>query len=134
MTSPFDSVDVIETEPETSYVTDQPTWNLKCIVLTLLLAGGYWYLPKRNKWILLALLFFPYLALAWYDYWYACERNMGPTYLSLFYKWFKPQDSDQIRAYENWDPEIKRKVWAVDLVLAVVLIALAPWFWHWKPK
>lgn len=112
----------------------QPTWNLKCIVLTVALAAGYWWLPKRNKWILLALLYFPYLALAWYDHWYACRRNMGPTYLSLFYAWGKPRDSTQIKQYKAWDPAIRRRVWAVDLCLLALALSLVPWFLRWRPS
>lgn len=67
--------------------------NIKCIIFSLLLAGGYWYLPKRRLWILVALLYFPYLALAWYDYYYKCQSGLlQPTvfpfgeYLYLPYK------------------------------------------------
>jgi hypothetical protein len=68
-----------------------------------LLAGGYWYLPSRNKYVLAALAYFPYLALAWYDWIYACQH--GPTYLAHFYSWAKPQGSRQIQIYKNWAPE-----------------------------
>lgn len=117
-----------------NYVMDPPTWNLKCIVLTALLAGGYWFLPRHNKWVLLALLTLPYVALAWYDHWYACKRNMGPTYLALFYGWLKPRDSKQIQAYRKWHPDIKRRVLIVDLFLLAALLATAPAFLRWNPK
>lgn len=113
--------------------TREPTWNVKCILLTAFLALGYWYAPQRNKWILLALLFFPYLALAWYDFLYSCEENLGPTYLSLFYAWFKPRRSQQIQDFQRWDPEIKRRVLVVDGVLLVVVLSLVPWFLTWNP-
>lgn len=111
----------------------EPAVNWKCIVFTLVLAGGYWFLPHRNKWVLLALLYFPYLVLAWYDYLYQCKRNMGPTYLSVFYWWAKPQDSKQIQEYKKWDPEIKRKVLLVDYILLFIVIMLIPAFLKWKP-
>ena len=85
----------------------KPVVNWKCIWFTLALAGGYWFLPKKNKWILLALLYFPYIVLAFYDHHYDCKRNMGPTYLAMFYHWAKPQDSKQIKDYKNWCPDIK---------------------------
>lgn len=53
--------------------------NLKCIIFTLILALGYWYLPKKNYIILIFLLWFPYIALAWYDYIYRCKDKMKPT-------------------------------------------------------
>jgi len=115
--------------------TGEPVWNLKCIVFTTVLAAGYWFLPPHNKWILLALLYVPYIVLAWYDYWFACERNMGPTYLSLFYWWAKPPESEQIHEYKNWDPRIKKKVLIVDAVIATVALGLfIGVFLPWKPK
>lgn len=111
----------------------EPVVNWKCILLTGVLASGYWFLPKRNKWILAALLYFPYLALAWYDHIYACARNMGPTYLSLFYWWAKPRDSVQIQQYVQWNPAIKRKVWIVDLILLGIGALFVPYFLKWNP-
>jgi len=116
------------------YYEGQPTVNWKCIIFTVLLSLGYWFLPYRNKWVLLALLYFPYLALAWYDYMYVCERNMGPTYLSTFYWWAKPQESKQIKQYKAWRPDIKRKVLIVDGIIILVVLALTPLFLKWKPK
>lgn len=112
---------------------EQPAVNLKCIVFTLVLAAGYWYLPARNKWVLLALLYFPYLALAHYDYWYDCRRNMGPTYLANFYWWAKPPESRQVRAYHDWSPKMKAKIAIVDAVVLLVLLLLAPAFLKWRP-
>lgn len=119
---------------EPQYYTKEPVWNLKCIVFTILLSAGYWFLPRRNKWILLALLYFPYLVLAWYDYMYVCERNMGPTYLSLFYWWGKPSESKQISDYENWDPKIKNKVLKVDIVILLIGLFVFYYFLKWNPK
>ena len=111
----------------------QPAVNLKCIVFTAILASGYWYLPSKNKWVLLALLYLPYLALAWYDYWYKCERNLGPTYLAMYYWWAKPTQSKQVVTYKNWNPAIKKKVLTVDLIILGILVGLAPAFLKWKP-
>ena len=97
------------------------------------LAASYWFLPPRNKWVLLALSYFPYLALAWYDWIYACQHNFGPTYLAHFYSWAKPQSSSQIEIYKNWIPSIKLKVQLVDLTIAIILALLIPTFLHWKP-
>lgn len=111
-----------------------PALNLKCIVFTFLLSLGYWFLPSRNKFVLVALAYFPYLALAWYDWIYACQHNFGPTYLAHFYEWAKPQSSRQIQIYKNWDPAIKNKVILIDLAVLVALIALIPLFLRWKPQ
>ena len=111
-----------------------PVVNWKCIYFTLLLSTGYWYLPPRNKWILLAMLYFPYIALAYYDHWYRCQRNMGPTYLALFYHWAKPQDSEQIKVYKNWCPKIKNKVLAIDCLILVIVALLFPFFLRWNKK
>lgn len=68
-------------------------FNLKCVVFTALLAGGYWYLPRRNLVVLVLLLWLPYIALAWYDYMYKCQQALGPTLVPFGqYVWlpFKP--------------------------------------------
>ena len=112
---------------------EQPTWNTKCIVFTMVLATGYWFLPPQNKWILLLLMYFPYLVLAWYDYSYQCKRAMGPTYLSIFYAWFKPQASKQIQDFLNWNPVIRNKVLVVDCVVLSLVLLLTPAFLRWRP-
>ena len=111
-----------------------PAANVKCIVFTILLASGYWFLPSRNKWVLVALAYFPYLALAWYDWLYKCQHNFGPTYLAHFYSWAKPQNSRQIKIYNNWNPQIKQRVAFVDIFVALCLLALLPVFLSWKPQ
>jgi hypothetical protein len=111
-----------------------PALNLKCIVFTAALASGYWFLPAKNKYVLAGLAYFPYLILAWYDWIYLCKHNFGPTYLANFYSWAKPQSSSQIKIYKNWAPDIKLRVQAVDLVVAVILLSLLPAFIRWKPS
>lgn len=59
------------------------SFNLKCIVFTAAVAGGYWWLPRRSWWVLLTLLWLPYVAMAWYDYAYDCRDKMGPTLVPL---------------------------------------------------
>tara|TARA_X000001036_G_C20550058_1_gene753989 strand:- start:248 stop:628 length:381 start_codon:yes stop_codon:yes gene_type:complete len=122
--------------PKTNKPYDEtpPSINLKCIVFTILLALGYWYLPKKNKWILLILLYFPYLVLAWYDYYYDCGRNFGPTYLMHYYEFFKPKESRQRKLYDNWHPKYKRRVLIVDIIVLLGIIIIAPYFLKWKPK
>jgi len=125
-----------EINPKTNKPYDEtpPAANIKCIIFTLILALGYWFLPSKNKWVLLLLLYIPYLALAWYDFIYNCEHNMGPTYLALYYAWAKPKDSKQIQTYNNWHPKYKKQILIVDIVILVALLAIAPSFLRWKPK
>lgn len=111
----------------------QPTGNLKCISISLGLASGYWLLPSRNKWVLAFILYFTYIAIAWYDHFYECKRVFGPTYLRLFYQWAKPPKSAQSLAYDNWCKTIKNQVLFVDIVLALILISFFPYFLRWNP-
>lgn len=55
------------------------SFNIKCIVFTAVVAGGYWALPPRRWWALALLLWLPYVAMAWYDYAYDCRDKMQPT-------------------------------------------------------
>lgn len=54
-------------------------FNVKCIAFTAVVAGGYWFLPPRQWWVLAVLLWLPYIAMAWYDYSYECRDKMQPT-------------------------------------------------------
>jgi len=89
--------------------------NIKCIIFTAILAGGYWYLPHKNLWVLAFLIWFPYIALAWYDYSYKCQDKLKPTLVPFGrYIWlpFKPPGykaefdklpPEQIQAMNNLD-------------------------------
>jgi len=89
-------------------------FNIKCIIFTALLAGGYWFLPPKNTFVLLLLLWLPYIAMAWYDYAYQC-RSLKPTIVPFGrFLWlpFKPQPykdefekmaDTQIQAMDNLD-------------------------------
>lgn len=99
---------------------EEPSLNLKCIVFSVILALFYWFAPKKNKWILLATLYFPYLIMAYYDHYYDCRRfPLRPTYLSLFYAPFKPKDSQQIKEFNNWCSKIKIRVLIVDIIVLI---------------
>ena len=111
-----------------------PAVNLKCIAFSAALAGGYWLLPARNKWVLASLVYLPYLILAWYDFVYTCQHNFGPTYLAHFYAWGKPQRSRQVQIYKNWAPEYKNRVLMVDAAVGVALLATLPAFIKWQPE
>jgi len=68
-------------------------FNIKCVIFSAMLAGGYWFLPSKNYFVLFFLLWFPYIAMAWYDYMYECRNKLGPTIVPFGrYMWlpFKP--------------------------------------------
>jgi hypothetical protein len=99
-------------------------FNLKCIVFTAVLAGGYWYLPHKNVYILLFLLWFPYLALAWYDWSYNCQSKLMPTAVPFGrYIWlpFKPPGYKQV--YEELPAEKKSIMDRVDHLTGWTILA-----------
>ena len=109
--------------------------NIKCIIFTLLLAGGYWFLPKNKIWILVALLYFPYLALAWYDYYYRCQYNLlQPTVFPFgeyLYLPFKPPDYKE--RYNKMPQERKDKMkeygrFIAAVILGIVLVLYTAYF------
>jgi hypothetical protein len=92
-------------------------FNIKCVIFTVILASGYWYLPQKNLYVLLFLLWFPYIALAWYDWAYKCTPALGPTLIPLgqyFWLPFKPpgykaayaQDVQLQEAYARMDHRV----------------------------
>jgi len=108
--------------------------NIKCIIFTLILAGGYWYLPPKNLYVLIFLLWFPYIALAWYDYSYDCQDKLKPTLVPFGrYIWlpFKPPGykeefeklpPDQIAAMNKVDHVV---FWSIIAGIASVFILRA---------
>ncbi len=100
--------------------------NIKCIVFTLLIAGGYWYLPPKKLWILVALLYFPYLALAWYDYVYDCRIGLlQPTIFPFgeyVYLPFKPPDYKE--RYEKLPQEKKDRMKEYGRLVAAIIIGV----------
>jgi len=112
---------------------DRISFNYKCIFLSLFIATFYWFAPSKNKWILAALLYLTYLALAWYDHFFQCTSNsLKPTFLYSFYGAFKPKDYQQ--QYEAWKPETKSLVATVDAGIALCLFIMVPFFLMWNPS
>lgn len=100
---------------------EEPAVNLKCVVFSVILALFYWYAPQKNKWILLLTLYVPYILMAYYDHYFECKKYpLRPTYLSLFYHFLKPGNSQQIKDYQDWCPKIKRKVLLVDIFVLII--------------
>jgi len=99
--------------------------NIKCVVFSALIAGGYWFLPYKNIAVLVALLYFPYLALAWYDYYYKCEYKLQPTIFPLgrwLYLPFKPKEYKD--AYENLSNESKNAIAKWDRFFILVILGI----------
>jgi hypothetical protein len=70
------------------------TLNIKCVVITLMIALGYWFLPYKNFYVLIFLLWFPYIAIAYYDAVYDCKDKENPTLFPFgryIFLPFKPQ-------------------------------------------
>jgi hypothetical protein len=99
--------------------------NPKCIIFSLVLAIGYWFSPHKSIPVLVALLYFPYLALAWYDYYYKCENKLEPT-IFPFGRWlylpFKPPDYK--KRYDELPPEYKDTIVRWDKFFAFVILGL----------
>ena len=94
-------------------------WNVKCVVFTALVAGGYWYLPPKNLAVLVLLLWLPYVSLAWYDYAYECRFKMQPT-IFPFGRWiflpFKPPGYKD--AYDALPDDKKAVIYRADHIAA----------------
>ena len=101
----------------------QPNW--KCVIFTFFIAGGYWWLPPKKLYILLFLLWLPYIALAWYDYMYDCHQQMQPTLLP-FGRWlflpFKPPSYQQ--AYQDLPDIAKADMDEVDHIVGWTIIVI----------
>lgn len=101
-------------------------FNVKCIIFTLVLAAGYWYLPPKNLWILAFLLWFPYIALAWYDWSYQCQDKLQPTLVPFGrYIWlpFKPPGYKE--AFEQLPKENIEAMNTLDHLVGWTLVAVA---------
>ena len=89
-------------------------FNMKCILFTAAIAGGYWFLPPKNFWVLFFLLWFPYIAIAWYDYSYNCRDKLGPSVVPFGrYIWlpFKPQGyKDEFNKMADQQIQVMNKV------------------------
>lgn len=115
---------------------DQPfSLNIKCVLFTLFLAGGYWYLPYKNIYVLLALLYFPYLALAWYDYAYKCQVGLlQPTTFLPFseYVYLPFKSPDYKERYENLPAARKEYMRFISAVLGGVALLIFLYIYNKK--
>lgn len=101
------------------------SFNVKCIVFTLAVAGGYWALPPRRWWALALLLWLPYVAMAWYDYKYDCNEKMGPTLIPFGRYLFLPfKPAGYRREYEKMAQSQLDTMSRVDHVVGWTLVSL----------
>lgn len=94
-------------------------FNVKCIVFTILVCLGYWFFPPKNWFVLVFLLWLPYISLAWYDYAYSCKDKMSPTIIPFgryFFLPFKPPDYKQ--EYKELPPEAIQAMDTLDHISA----------------
>jgi hypothetical protein len=104
-------------------------FNIKCIVFTLIVAGGYWYAPPKNVWVLLLTMWAPYVAMAWYDYMYECKDKMQPTIVPFGRYIFLPfKPPGYRREYERMAASQHAQMRRVDHAIAwVLVVGIAFW-------
>ena len=101
-------------------------FNWKCIIFTAILAAGYWFAPHKNLWVLAFLIWFPYIALAWYDYSYNCSDKLQPTIVPFGrYLWlpFKPPGYKE--EFNRLEPEKIEAMNTLDHLTAWTALAAA---------
>lgn len=110
-------------------------FNIKCVIFTAILAGGYWYLPPKNRWILVFLLWFPYIAMAWYDYSYNCQNKVKPhagPFSRYIWTPFKPQGYKD--AFNALPPEKIEQMNKVDHIFGWTLLAAIATYFVFRAK
>jgi hypothetical protein len=98
-------------------------FNIKCIIFTAFIAGGYWYLPHKNLLVLAFLLWFPYIALAWYDYAYKCEPHLGPTLIPLGQYFWLPFKPPSYKAEYAANKELQQSYQNLDHIIGWTILA-----------
>lgn len=98
--------------------------NLKCIVISLLLAFGYWVTPKQNLIVLVLILIITYIAISWYDYLYDCTPMLAGSGGFSYQSIFKPQYRDLNRAnvIPNQEYTYLKTVYMFHLFMVVPLL------------
>jgi hypothetical protein len=97
--------------------------NMKCVIFTALLAGGYWFLPTKNKIVLFTLLIVPYIAMAWYDYSYKCTNKLKPTIIPFGRMLFLPLKPKEYKdQFASLPPEALRDMDTLDHIVTWILL------------
>lgn len=119
---------------------DQPfSPNPKCIIFGLALCLSYWFVPKKNPFLLPVIFVLGYIAMAWYDYMYDCRSRLytGSSLVGVgtLDSWAKPQHRDDVPREKppgtlTKDQELayKRKVYAFHVLVVAPLFLYVGWF------
>ncbi len=110
-----------------------PNW--KCVWFTLAVAGGYWFLPPKNYWVLFVLLIVPYVAMSWYDYTYDCNDKLKPTLVPFGRQLFLPLKPPEYKAeFASLPPQAIEAMDRLDHISAWIVLVLlgAGVFWSMK--
>jgi len=105
------------------YECERNVWYLNAAIAVLQTSALY-ALPTKNKYTLVAVLYLPYLILAWYDYLMRCRFRMNPTvfpYGRWIYLPFKPPTYK--KKYENIDPVVLKNIKNVDKYATILILA-----------
>jgi len=113
--------------------------NPKCIIISIIYALSYWYLPPKKWYILLFILYITYILIAWYDHIYKCQYKLHPTIFPFgkyIYLPFKPPEYQ--KEYANlpqWKIDIMDKfnhitLWTILMFIIVWII----WKFFINPK
>jgi UDP-N-acetylmuramyl pentapeptide phosphotransferase/UDP-N-acetylglucosamine-1-phosphate transferase len=107
--------------------------NIKCIVISIIFALCYWYLPSKKWYILGFILWVTYIAIAWYDHTYKCKYKLHPT-IFPFGKWvylpFKPKSyQNEYKRLPKWRLKIMDNVNHITLwTLIIIFIFMIVWY------
>jgi len=107
--------------------------NIKCIIFTVFIAGGYWWLPKKNWIVLFFLLWLPYIVLAWYDYVYQCQYKMQPTLIPFGRYAFLPfKPPDYKKAFNELPTSAKNDMDRLDHITlwTIIIASLGASVWY----
>lgn len=99
---------------------DQPFhFNPKCVVFSVVLIIGYWFLPPKQPALIPIIFITAYIAMAWYDYLYNCDTTLysgtSPIGAATFDAWGKPQlrttkHSPSINLHPNQEQAYQRNI------------------------
>lgn len=99
--------------------------NMKCVVFTALLSGGYWFLPSKNTFVLFMLLIVPYIAMAWYDYAYSCTNKLKPTLIPFGRYLFLPLKPQEYKdQFASLPPEALQDMDTLDHIVSWILLVV----------
>lgn len=104
------------------------SFNIKCVIFSAAVAGGYWYLPPKSLAVLAFLVWAPYIAMAWYDYAYDCRDKLSPTVVPfgrLLWLPFKPPGYR--RAFDKMAAAQKATMDRVDHLVGWTLVVAGLW-------